>query len=128
MSEKEITIHLDLDGTSVALTVVRATARIAAQRGYLLRTISEKIDKDPDFPEHLKLLNAVVYPMVISATSKVEGMNWPMEFEEFLDLPEEFTDDWLDAIYKCNPHWSPLNNTKDQGEPDPKNSKSHKKH
>ena len=121
MSEK----ILDLDGQKVALTIVRATARMGAERGHMIRTAFEEFEAHPEFEEALKNLRWSIYPSLVTATTHVDGMEWPMPFEKFIELPEEFIDDWLDEIYKQNPHWVP---GRDLGESDPKNSPKPKKH
>ncbi len=129
MSQKELSITFDFDGTPVALTVVRATARMGAERGYQIGLAIDEIDKDENFPEPLKYLRTSVFPTLVSLTSKIEGIDWPMTFEQLQELPEELIDKWLAAIYKCNPHLDPMQAiAESQGESDPKNSQKRKRH
>jgi len=43
----------------------------------------------------------------VAGTAEVEGLEWPMTFVEFLELPERVVDAWLEAVYELNPHWRP---------------------
>ncbi len=110
---KEIINTYDLDGTKVTRTVVRVTARMGIER--VSKTIAmQKLIDEKEIPEDFKFLAVVAYPDVLSATTKVEGMEWPVTFDQFIDLPEELLDDWLTDVYTANPHWNRIPVAEDQ--------------
>jgi hypothetical protein len=103
MSEKQMTLAYTLDESEVAITVVRATARIGMARYILANKGFKENEAEPD--EALKLLRVMVYPDLVAATTEVTGMKYPLEFEEFIELPEDLINQWADAVYEVNPHW-----------------------
>ena len=103
MSEKQMTLAYTLDESEVAITVVRATARIGMARYILANKGFKENEAEPD--EALKLLRVMVYPDLVAATTQVTGMKYPLEFEEFIELPEDLINQWADAVYEVNPHW-----------------------
>ncbi len=105
MSEKQKTLTLTLDDKQVALTIVRATARVGVER-YLLTSAGVEANKSEP-SEALKILHLTLYPDLISATSSVDGLTWPLTFDEFVELPEEFVNSWADAVYAMNTTWRP---------------------
>lgn len=107
MSEKLKTLALTLDDTTVTLTLIRATARIGVARYQLISKGYEHINDSPDEDEALKALRVMVYPDCICGTSQAEGIEFPIPFEQFVELPEEFVNQWADAVYLINPHWKP---------------------
>jgi hypothetical protein len=54
-----------------------------------------------------RLLRLYTYPDVIAATVEVEGLDWPLDFETFLGLPDALVAQWEQAVYDLNPHWLP---------------------
>ena len=107
MSEKQTTLALTLDDAQVTLTIVRATARIGVARYQLISKGYGYIQENPDEDEALKALRVMVYPDCISGTSHAEGIEFPTPFEQFVELPEDFVNQWADAVYAINPHWKP---------------------
>lgn len=103
MSEKQMTLAYTLDDRVVTLTIVRATTRIGVAR-YLLAGEGNRVN-ETETDEALKILRLIIYPNCISCTTSVEGMDWPITFDQFVDLPEDFVDKWLEAVYTMNPHW-----------------------
>ena len=128
MSEKQLVLNLDLDGNKVALTIIRATARMGAEHGFMIGEAFRYFDEHPDFPESLKDLKYRIYPVAVVGTSAVEGMAWPIAFEDFIELPETFIDAWLDGVYKVNPQWVPVLPEKETGDQDSKNPPKRKRH
>jgi len=104
MSEKQTTLVYILDDSEVSITVVRATAKIGVQR-YLLASKGAEENKDED--EALKILRLMFYPDLISATTDVTGMKYPLTFEELIELPEDLVNKWAEAVYLVNPQWKP---------------------
>jgi len=104
MSEKQTTLVYTLDDSKVSITVARATAKIGVQR-YLLASKGAEENKDED--EALKILRLMFYPDLICATIEVEGMKFPISFEELIELPEDLVNKWAEAVYSVNPQWRP---------------------
>ena len=61
-------------------------------------------DQDPDEA----FLRVSSYPDCMAATLKAEGITWPIAFEDFIKLPEQFVIKWEAAVYELNPHWLPV--------------------
>lgn len=103
MSEKQLTLAYTLDESEVTITVVRATARIGMTRYVLANKGYKENEAEPD--EALKMLRVMVYPDLVAATTQVTGMKYPLEFDEFIELPEDLINKWAEAVYVVNPHW-----------------------
>jgi hypothetical protein len=43
---------------------------------------------------------------MVSCTTAVEGIPWPITFEQFSELDEELINKWAEITYKANPHWT----------------------
>lgn len=112
MSEKLKTLALTLDNSQVEITVTRATAKIGVMRYLLVGQAIEANKKDED--EANRILHLTLFPDLTAATVATQGLKMPLTFEEFIELPEEFVNQWSDAVYELNPHWRPP-----VGEPDP---------
>ena len=128
MTEKNLALKLDLNGQPIALTLVRATARLGARRGYMMGEAFQEFETNKEFPKELQNLRWLLYPNVIAGTESVEGMPWPLTFEEFIELPEGFIDDWVAGIYQVNPHWQPESQKETGEQPETKNSPKRKRH
>lgn len=103
MSEKQMTLAYILDDAEVAITVVRASAKIGIER-YLLASKGAEENKNEN-SEALKILRLMLYPDLTVATTEVTGMPYPLTFDEFIELPEDLINVWAEAVYKCNPQW-----------------------
>jgi hypothetical protein len=118
MNEKKIT--LDLNGKKINITISQATARMGIRRSLMIyaafdtKEAAEKEGKPID--EEAYVISYRTLPDLVVGSKDVEGMNFPPTAEELLDLPEEFVNKWLDAIYKLNPHWNSRNVTKQDDE------------
>lgn len=103
MSEKQKTLTLTLDNKQVALTIVRATARVGVER-YLLASASVEANKT-ETSEALKILRLTLYPDLVSTTPSIDGLPCPIEFSDFAELPEDFVNAWAEVVYELNPSW-----------------------
>ena len=128
MSEKQTIVNINLDGKNVALTLIRATARIGAERAYMIGTAFEYFKEHSDFPLSQQGLKWLLYPNAVCGTASVDGMPWPITFEEFGELPEDFIDEWEAGIYTVNPHWQPSALKETGDKPEVKNSPRPKRH
>lgn len=103
MTEKTKSMTYDLDGTIIKITARRATARLGVQRFQMMYNANKANESETD--EALKVLRVVAYPDAVCGTESVEGMEWPMEFEKFIDLPEDLTNKWSVLVHSINPQW-----------------------
>ncbi len=84
------------------VTVGEATVQTGIRRQQLAR--EARANAPADF-EH-QLLRLLVYPDLIAATVDTAGFDsWPIPFDDYLQLPEQFAYDWEQAVYSLNPHW-----------------------
>jgi hypothetical protein len=103
MSEKLSTLSYTLDDKPVTITALRATAKIGVRRFRMMIEADtlNKLETDED----LKPLRLYTFPDLVCGTEKVVGLEWPMPFEKFADLPEDFVNRWADLVYRMNPQW-----------------------
>jgi len=85
----------------VKLVVSEETILISMRRWRLQDQARKANETDPD----RFFLHAVVYPNLVSATVKAEGVTLPITFEDFLNLRGELWDVWTTAVRKLNPQW-----------------------
>ena len=104
--EDEWDVHLVVTEATVLHGIVRTRLRIEG-RGV----------EDRDLDSRLLLM--YTYPDLIAATVSAEGVSWPLEFDDFLALPERLVIQWEQAVYELNAHWLPSAIT-DEGDSNPK--------
>lgn len=107
------TLKLDLDGQEVALVIKRATTRTGIKRSLMIFAALDAHKKNEDagdaVDEIAYVLSYRTMPDLLAGTESVEGMEYPITIEQLMELPEEFVDSWIQAIYDVNPHWNPAN-------------------
>ncbi len=55
-----------------------------------------------------RFAHTVVYPAMVASVKEQSGFDtWPIPFDEFCQLPDDFVLQWEAATYELNPHWSP---------------------
>jgi len=86
---------------NVRLLVSEETIIISMRRFRLQQEAQTAKETDPD----RLFLHAVVYPNLVSATVRAEGMPWPLDFEAFLNRRGGLWDAWTAKVKKLNPHW-----------------------
>ena len=87
----------------VRIVVARANVRRGMIRTRLKAEAQQAGETDPD----LLILRWITYPDLTASAIEVDGLEWPMSFDQFLDLPEPLCIDWEAAAYDLNPHWIP---------------------
>jgi hypothetical protein len=114
MIEKQLTLNYTNEEMTIALTVVRATARIGMERSILIYDAldANKVEKD----RAVITLHRFTYPDLISCSKDVTGLPWPLTFEQFLELPDDLTSQWESLVYRVNPHWLPMPDDKETDE------------
>lgn len=85
------------------LLISEATVLIGVRRARLLGEAQQTAAAETD-PDRRILRYAFVN--LISPVVDWGGRD-PVTFEEFLDLPSDVADGWLDAVYSVNPGWRP---------------------
>lgn len=63
-----------------------------------------------------RLLRLYTFPDLIAATVAAEGIPWPLDFEDYLNLPDALGALWEKAVYALNPHWLPASKEEDESE------------
>lgn len=100
MSEK---LDLTINEVAARLEIHPATTLAGMARGQL--AAASKGEK-----EALRWYAArYMYPDCLAcSTGEVGGQPvGKLTLDEFLNLPDQITEAWLDAVYRVNPHWSP---------------------
>ena len=100
-------------GQPITITVQEANLVAGMRRGRLINQLIYSTDirfTDPD------LANVyAIYCDLIGGTVEVQGMDWPLPVEEFLELADRWFDvvgvQWLRAIQSLNPNWMPSSDT-----------------
>lgn len=73
--------------------------------------------KETDFDR--AILRSMVYPDLVASTIEATGIEWPISFDAYLELPEALGVEWEAAVYKLNPTWLPKP-AETETTPDPK--------
>lgn len=103
---REKTVEYDSCDARISVTVVRATVLVGARRSVSRVEASELIKEAGDeMPHEVKILRGITYPDLIVCTVEAQGIPWPLSFDDFLELDDEFVDMWWDAVREVNPHW-----------------------
>ncbi len=111
----EVVTHR-LGKRKISLTISEATAKMGLLRNLLMESAVASLgtsDEDENLsPEKLaykntdRIIGFFLYPaMIASVKSQVGFKEWPISFEEFSDIPEEFEVKWEEATFRLNPHW-----------------------
>jgi hypothetical protein len=99
----------------VKITVRRATVLAGTKRYRLMNEGAvamgvkdlEKLDVPAGVDPDTFSLRVFTYPNFMAATIDIEGLPWPMSFEEFCAVDEELWNDWSRAVREVNSHWYP---------------------
>ena len=118
--DEELTVRLVLGAASVlagmkrAILSGRATAFLESQESQAAGTASVAATAR-------NLIAQTLYPDCLAAIVEAEGLDAEMDVAAFLQLPEELTDTWQNAVYDLNPHWYPFRrNAEDEEQADEK--------
>jgi len=105
------TILYLIDGRSVSLVIRKASVKQGLQRELLIdQLVRETEAKDFEKMGLLDLslfnLQRTLYPSLIAAVSEAQGFDtWPIPFEEFIELDEDFVVLWEKVVFELNPSW-----------------------
>jgi hypothetical protein len=92
------------NGIEAHIEVKAATLGIGESRRRLIRSF---LNDHPDIAVDDKIMIERFVNAVSSSTAKIGDLtDEEMKFIQWLDLPEELTEKWEDAVYSLNPHWT----------------------
>lgn len=94
-------------GAAVVITIGRANGYMGMKRSMMTYQAVEENRKKDETDPVAAVLRTMTYPDLIAATKQVEGIPWPISFDEFIALPDDLIAAWEEAVYKLNPHWNP---------------------
>lgn len=97
------TILVEWNEYSVEVTEANA---LQGMRRTLLSMDGQKARQDTD-DRAMQILREMTYPdlMAVVKHDTVQGLEWPVTFSEFINLPEQLVSKWERAVYELNPHW-----------------------
>lgn len=104
------------DDLDVRLTINRATVRIGMMRTLLQEKARvaahgrkpETVPDDDLLGESELWVQIALYPSLIAATTEATGFeDWPLSYDQFMELPETLAMEWESAVFELNPHWRP---------------------
>lgn len=113
----------------VRLRVVRATVREGIKRTVRKQLAleewkklypqdappSEIVKLDAEEVVGMVIVHNYLLPDLIAATVEAEGLpSWPLDFEDYLKLPEDLNLAWEKAVYALNPHWAEVPEVPDE--------------
>ena len=84
------------------MTFTRANGYQGAMRASLTREATQAAGDADAITIALRVL---VYPDIAAACSGADGMAYPVTFDEFLQLPDEYIDACMAVVHELNPHW-----------------------
>ena len=94
----------DKRGKSWTVKVSEATALIGMRRSVMRRAGSDVESGDVAGA----VLRTITYPDLVSCVVEAGGFeSWPIAYDEFAGLPDQFVVSWETAVYDLNPHWLP---------------------
>jgi hypothetical protein len=99
--EKQMTLHIDNNGTPVTIVTQRASVKVGVQRYQMMAAADDENKKEGSD----KLLAPLRLFTIVAGTVEVKGLPWPITFEEFVELDEVLVDKWVDAVHAVNPQW-----------------------
>lgn len=97
------TLELAVGDVAARIEIHPATTLMGMRRGQL--AAEAKNEADP----LIWFARRFMYPDCLACSSGdlVGKPLAELTFDEFLALPDQITEAWLEAVYQVNPHWSP---------------------
>jgi len=99
----------EIDAT---IEIGKANGRMGAKHGAMVEE-TRQFCKDSPGCDRFEIDARWSFTAVVPATLSVTGLPWPMTVEQFVNLPEELSDMWLDEARKLNMHWWKMPDTVD---------------
>jgi hypothetical protein len=106
METKEVS-YTHKDGKEYRVVIGDETALARMRRENMRVAAVNTVEKDED----VRILLIVFYPDCISAVTDWCGGKRPT-FEEFVELPGAFVDQWASAVWNLIPEWRPASGEK----------------
>lgn len=94
-------VEYSRNGLDISLTISEATILIGMKRARLRVEGARVEDEDPD----IHLARSFYYPDLVAPVVDSVGIDWPPDFETFIELPDDLAAQWEAAVYRLNPHW-----------------------
>lgn len=97
------TLELNINGVAARLEICPASTLMGMQRG---RLAAEALEIDNAL---MWFASRFMYPDCLACTRGEIGGRPVAEltFSAYLELPDQLTEAWLEAVYQVNPHWQP---------------------
>ena len=80
------------------ITIREATALEEARHERLVGGAYQEDDRD-------RFVARLMYADLCAAAIEAEGMEWPLPFDEYLQLPGTLVSQWKAAVMEVNPYW-----------------------
>lgn len=120
----EVVTHR-LGKRKISLTISEATAKMGLLRTLLMDSVTYLLgnsEEDENLPSAKlayknadRIIGFFLYPAMIASVKSQTGFSdWPISFEEFSDIPEEFEVKWEEATFRLNPHWKYKDDTTEE--------------
>lgn len=90
-----------VDGNQVTVSVKRCDLVGGLKHDRLQRAGVMSDESDPD----RRTARIVLYSACMAATESMGGLPWPMDFETFAGLENEFASVWVEEVFRLNPIW-----------------------
>jgi hypothetical protein len=115
MDQDKLTVSCQDGDKEYTVTLARATAHKGMKRSIMVYKARQANQEDPD--DARCTLRAITYPDLICSVQEANGFEeWPVPFDTFLELPDEFVAAWERGAYIINPHWNPAGEVEEEAE------------
>lgn len=96
-------VTIDIAGISARIDVCPATTLMGMRRGQIAARARHEED-----PLRWYAARFMYADCLACSTGEIDGKPvCDLTFDEFLALPDQITEAWLEAVYQVNPHWLP---------------------
>lgn len=102
-ARKQKVVRYDDGERQVEVTVRQATVLDGIVHD---RLVLDAIDRVGEYAEDAYVAAIGLYPIVRAVTVEVDGLPWPCEMADFLELPQELGEAWVQAALELNPQWA----------------------
>lgn len=94
------------DEPQLMLEVCQANYFQGIVRTLTIEKETQAISGRPDVSQAEIVIRMMIYPSLIAAVKSHEGFeSWPVSYQEFAMLPENFVVEWEQATFDLNPNW-----------------------
>lgn len=104
--ETKVVSRADENGVVTHRVIVAEETAIARMRRVNLQQKAIEANKE-DNDEDVKMMRFVIYSDCVAATAVWDKPESKIGFDEFIALPAQFVDDWIEAVWDLIPNWRP---------------------